>query len=160
MVVGNMEKWLILPPNTWGVGNNMFATDYEENLYVRLILYLKMFWGLWTGFCIWICIGFCFMLAGWAVWLLLLSFPVISIPFISFHSISSHFIFFHFIPSHLSCPFRRWNESALECGKIKPGKESKKKEEGEEEPKEKPESMSGWISWLAAFHHWGSSVAS
>lgn len=28
-------------------------------------------------------------------------------------------------------------------GKIKPEKESKKKEEGEEEPKEKPETMSG-----------------
>ena len=28
------------------------------------------------------------MLAGWAVWLLLLSFPVISFPFISFHPIS------------------------------------------------------------------------
>ena len=34
-------------------------------------------------------------------------------------------------------------------------KEWKKEEEEKEESKGKPESMSGWISSLAVFHHWG-----
>ena len=68
--------------NLGGVGNKVFAVDSEENLYVRLIVYCKMFWGLWTGLCTGLCIGFCFMLADWAGWL----------PLLSFHFISSHVI--------------------------------------------------------------------
>ena len=37
----------------------------------------------------------------------------------------------------------------------KPEKEFKNKEGEEEEPNDKPESMSGRISRLAVFHHWG-----
>ena len=84
------------------------------------------------------------MLAGWAGWLLFLSF--------SFYLISSHLISLHFIPFHvLSFPISYHVPLGDELDQYlnmdqwqkKSQKESKKTEEDGEYSKETPESMSG-----------------
>lgn len=103
-------------------------------------MYWKMSWGWWTRFCIGLCIGFYFMLAGCAG--------------VCFHFLS--FMSFHFRPFHLLSPvmyLERWNGSKRISGKRNERKNHRRKMR--QNQRKSHESMSGWITWLAVFHNYG-----
>ncbi len=126
---------MLTTPLTIGGSKESFSIDYEENLYVRHIMY----WGLWTGFLYWIMYWIFFVLAG----SLLLFFP--------FHFIWSHVISSHSLSFQPLCPVMSlYDMKSINTWMWISGKRYVKNH-----LKNLKRSMSAWSSWLAVFHHWG-----